>query len=80
MHYSVLKNELIDALNIKENGIYIDATIGYAGDSKDILKLIPKGYLYGFDQDIKAVEHSNNELNKIGNNFKIFNTNNDYYY
>ena len=75
MHYSVLKNELIDALNIKEDGIYIDATIGYAGDSKDILKRIPKGYLYGFDQDIKAVEYSNNELNKIGNNFKIFNTN-----
>ena len=75
MHYSVLKNELIDALNIKEDGIYIDATIGYAGDYKDILKRIPKGYLYGFDQDIKAVEYSNNELNKIGNNFKIFNTN-----
>ena len=75
MHYSVLKNELIDALNIKKDGIYIDATIGYAGDSKDILKRIPKGYLYGFDQDVKAVEYSNNELNKIGNNFKIFNTN-----
>ena len=38
LHYSVLKKELIAGLNIKDNGIYVDATIGYAGDSKDILK------------------------------------------
>ena len=38
MHYSVLKNELIDSLKIKEDGIYVDATLGYAGDSKEILK------------------------------------------
>ena len=75
MHYSVLKEELLENLNIKEDGIYIDATIGYAGDSKDILKRISKGFLYGFDQDTLAVEYSTNVLKEIGTNFKIFNTN-----
>lgn len=75
MHYSVLKNELIESLNIKDGGIFVDATIGYAGHSKEILKKIPNGYLYGFDQDEKAVEYSKKELSKIGNNFKIFKTN-----
>ena len=74
MHYSVLKNELIESLNIKDNGIYIDATIGYAGDSQEILKSIPNGYLYAFDADINAVNYSTDVLNKIDNNFKIFNT------
>ena len=36
-HYSVLKNELIEGLNIKPGGTYVDATLGYAGDSKEIL-------------------------------------------
>ena len=75
MHYSVLKNELIESLNIKDGGIFVDATIGYAGHSKEILKKIPNGYLYGFDQDEKAVEYSTETLSKIGNNFKIFKTN-----
>lgn len=75
MHYSVLKEELLEGLNIQNGKIYVDATIGYAGDSKEILKQIPNGFLYGFDQDKKAVEYSTSALTKIGNNFKIFNTN-----
>ena len=75
MHYSVLKNELIDSLKIKEDGIYVDATLGYAGDSKEILKRIKKGYLFAFDQDIEAINYSNEVLKSIGNNYKIFNTN-----
>ena len=75
MHYSVLKNELIESLNIKDGGTFVDATIGYAGHSKEILKKIPNGYLYGFDQDEKAVEYSTETLSKIGDNFKIFKTN-----
>ena len=75
MHYSVLKEELLEGLNIQDGKIYVDATIGYAGDSKEILKQIPNGFLYGFDQDKKAVEYSTSALTKIGNNFKIFNTN-----
>ncbi len=75
MHYSVLKQELIDSLNIKEDGIYVDGTIGYAGDALEILKKIPKGYLYGFDQDPKAVAYSTDRLSQVGENFHIFNTN-----
>lgn len=75
MHYSVLKNELIDSLNIKEDGIYVDATLGYAGDSASILKRIKRGYLFAFDQDLEAVKYSNSVLRKVGNNYKIFNTN-----
>ena len=74
-HYSVLKDELIDSLNIKEDGIYVDATVGYAGDATKILKRIKRGYLFAFDQDPVAVEYSTNTLKNIGNNFKIFNAN-----
>ena len=37
-HYTVLKNECIAALNLKETSVIVDATLGYAGDSKEILK------------------------------------------
>jgi len=74
-HYSVLKEELIDSLNIKEDGIYVDATIGYAGDAKEILKRIKRGFLFAFDADKDAVKYSFEELSKIGDNFLIFNTN-----
>ncbi len=75
MHYSVLKSELIESLNIKEDGIYVDATLGYAGDSKEILKRIKKGCLVCFDQDKEACEYSREVLKDIGSNYKIFNTN-----
>ena len=74
-HKSVLLNECIDNLNIKDNGIYVDATIGYAGHSSEILKRIPKGYLYGFDQDSYAVEKSNDRLSNISDNYKLIKSN-----
>ena len=74
-HYSVLKNELIEGLNIKPDGIYVDATLGYAGDSKEILKRIKRGFLFAFDQDTDAISYSTNELSEIGDNFKIFYSN-----
>lgn len=75
MHFSVLKQECIENLNIKNDGIYIDGTIGLAGHSSEILKLVPKGYLYGFDQDDFAVNISNEKLSKIGDNYKIIRDN-----
>ena len=74
-HISVLLKESIDGLNIKDNGIYVDCTLGFAGHSKEILKRITRGCLFAFDQDIVAVEASTKKLKEIGNNFKIFNTN-----
>ncbi len=75
MHYSVLKNEVINGLNIKPSGIYVDATVGYAGHSKMVLERIEKGFLYAFDADQEAINHSTSELSKISENFKIFKTN-----
>ena len=74
-HYSVLKKEAIDGLNIKEDGIYVDATVGYAGHSTLILKRIKKGFLYAFDADQEAVSYSSQLLSSVSENFKIFNTN-----
>lgn len=75
MHISVLLNESIDGLNLKENGIYLDCTLGYAGHSSEILKRIKKGYLFAIDQDKDAIKASNEKLSKIGNNYTIIKSN-----
>lgn len=75
-HKSVLLNEVIETLNVSEGGIYIDATVGYAGHSGEVLrKLNKKGFLFAFDQDEEAIEYSEKKLSKIGNNFKIIKSN-----
>ena len=75
-HKSVLLDEVIKYLNVKQDGIYIDATVGYAGHSGEVLKkLNKKGFLFAFDQDDEAIEFSNNKLSKIGDNFKIIKSN-----
>lgn len=75
MHESVLLKESIENLNLNENSIIVDCTLGYGGHSSEILKKIPKGYLYAFDQDEEAIEYANNRLNKISNNYEIIHTN-----
>ena len=75
LHKSVLLNECIDNLKIKNDGIYVDATIGYAGHASEILKRIPNGFLYGIDQDDYAIKCSNERLSKISNNYKIIRDN-----
>ena len=75
MHISVLKDELINNLNLKEDSIIVDGTLGYAGDSSIILERIKKGFLLAFDQDSEAIEYSTNVLNKIGTNFTIIKSN-----
>lgn len=75
MHISVLKDELIDNLNLREDSIIVDGTLGYAGDSSIILERIKKGFLFAFDQDSEAIEYSTNLLNKIGTNFTIIKSN-----
>ena len=74
-HISVLLNESIEGLNIKQDGVYVDCTLGYGGHSKEILKRITRGCLFAFDQDINAVNYSKQLLSEIGNNFEIINTN-----
>jgi len=75
MHISVLKEEVIKNLKISEDGIYVDATLGMAGHSMEILKRIKKGFLFAFDQDDYAISYSLEKLSSIGNNFALINDN-----
>ena len=75
MHKSVLLNECIKFLNLKDDSIIVDATLGYAGHSSNILKNIPNGYLYAFDQDEEAIKNSSEKLKKISNNYEIISSN-----
>ena len=75
MHYTVMKNESIMGLNLKTDGIYVDATLGFAGDSSEILKCVKKGFLFAFDQDIEAIDWSSNLLKQIGENYEIIKSN-----
>ena len=74
-HVSVLLNESISSLNLKENSIIVDATLGYGGHSSSILDRIKKGYLFAFDQDSEAIRHSTDRLSKVGANFTIIKSN-----
>ena len=75
MHISVLLEECINNLNLKEDSIVVDCTLGYAGHSSEILKRIKKGYLYAFDQDKEAISKADLKLKEIGKNYKIINSN-----
>ena len=75
MHVSVLLNESIENLNIKEDGIYVDCTLGFAGHSKEILKRIKKGKLFAFDQDGEAINYSKKILDQISGNYEIIKSN-----
>lgn len=75
MHISVLLEEAINALNLKEDSIIVDCTLGRAGHSSEILKRIKKGFLFAFDQDEEAISYSQNRLEQIGENFQIINDN-----
>ncbi|MGT2749438.1 16S rRNA (cytosine(1402)-N(4))-methyltransferase RsmH [Streptococcus orisasini] len=62
-HITVLLHEAVDMLDIKPNGIYVDATLGGAGHSEYLLsKLSKKGHLYCFDQDQKAIDNAKKRL------------------
>jgi 16S rRNA (cytosine1402-N4)-methyltransferase len=73
-HETVLKEEAINYLNIKPNGIYVDGTLGGAGHSKRILEELKSGFLYAFDQDDFAIDYAKNILIEF-NNFKIIKEN-----
>lgn len=75
IHTPVLLNELITNLNIKPNGLYIDATAGFGGHSSEIAKHLSSGHLTCIDQDINAVNYllklfqANKHINIVHDNF-----------
>lgn len=73
-HIPVMLNEVIDGLDIKENGIYVDCTIGGGGHSREILKRLKTGHLYGFDRDEKAIETCTERF-KDNKNFTLIHAN-----
>ena len=75
MHKSVLLNECIQNLNLKDDSVIVDCTLGYGGHSSEILKRIPKGFLYAFDQDKEAIQSASQRLNEINCNYQIINDN-----
>lgn len=70
-HYSVLLKETIDSLQIKNDGVYVDATLGYGGHSSHILEKLTTGTLYAFDKDEEAIKYSTERLSKINHHFQI---------
>ena len=67
-HKPVLLEETINGLNIKQNGIYVDGTLGGAGHSKEILKqLSSKGLLVGIYRDEEALKAAKENLKEFQN-------------
>ena len=64
-HVSVLLNESIDGLNIKEDGVYVDGTAGGGGHSYEIAKRLKKGRLIAIDRDPDAIKAATNRLNGL---------------
>lgn len=76
-HVPVMLNEVLEGLNIKEDGIYVDGTLGGAGHSIEIAKRLKYGKLIGIDQDINAIKKAKtvlapyeNRVTIVKNNFK----------
>lgn len=61
-HLSIFKSEAIEALAIKPEGIYVDATLGRGGHSLEIVKQLTSGHLFVFDLDLEAIEESKKRL------------------
>ena len=74
-HIPVLLNEVINGLDIKSSGTYVDLTVGRGGHSSEILSRLDKGHLICVDQDEEAIVASQARLSKISNNFEIVRSN-----
>ena len=75
IHKTVLLDEAVDMLNIKPDGIYVDATTGGGGHSSLILSKLTTGHLYCFDQDEYAFTRTKERLDAIGTNYTFVHSN-----
>ena len=75
-HYSVLLEEVLENLNIKPDGIYLDGTLGGAGHSFHIAeKLTEGGHLYGTDQDEDAINAATKRLEPFADRVTVIRDN-----
>lgn len=76
VHYSVMKEECLQGLDLKNGGIYFDGTLGGAGHSYEILnRTSPDGMLIATDLDSEAIANAKEKLKEFDGRFKLFNTN-----
>lgn len=75
IHKTVLLDEAVEMLNVKEDGIYVDATTGGGGHSSLILSKLKSGHLYCFDQDEYAFTRTKERLDAIGDNYTFVHAN-----
>ena len=61
-HIPVMLGEVLDGLNVRENGAYLDCTLGGGGHSAEILKRLKGGRLYAVDKDIDALTSAKQRL------------------
>lgn len=66
-HISVMPCETLELLDVKQDGIYVDGTLGRGGHSKLILEKLKNGKLYCFDLDEQAIEESKQLLKDYDN-------------
>jgi 16S rRNA (cytosine1402-N4)-methyltransferase len=65
-HVPVLLKEVTEFLNVRPGGIYIDATLGFAGHSSEIVRRLgPQGRLIAFDRDPEAMERATARLEQV---------------
>lgn len=75
VHIPVMLDEVIEGLNIKENGIYVDCTVGGGGHSFEIAKRLGSGHLYAFDRDEEAIQKSTETLAPFSEKVTIIKSN-----
>lgn len=75
VHKTVLLEEAIEGLRIKEDGIYVDCTLGGAGHSEQIAKRLTTGHLYAFDQDEAAIAFAKEKLEPFQDKVTIIKSN-----
>ena len=74
-HIPVLLHQVIEGLDIKPTGIYVDLTLGRAGHSKEIAKRLTTGTLIGVDQDEEAIKESRENLKDVKCHVEIVKSN-----
>jgi 16S rRNA (cytosine1402-N4)-methyltransferase len=76
-HVPVLLNPCIEGLKLKEGGVYVDVTFGGGGHSKEILKQLKGGRLFGFDQDEDAADNAieDDRFELVDQNFRFLKNN-----
>lgn len=75
-HYSVLKNETLEGLNVNPSGTYVDCTVGGGGHTEQIAKKLNEdGLLIGFDQDLDALAAAEKKLSTYKSQIKLIHSN-----